>query len=203
MERMGLARVVEGLKQALGHRVKEVTTSAPKVKMSRRCKWWNRGYCREQVNCLLRHEGEDCPEHINSGSCINRGCHRKLCKYWSLEEGCHRDLKCQFLHKDKSNTNQTKETKEKDKETKNKTVICFDKEVQTHSEEKYDEDCVCKTESNTNELFFKDRRIVCIFNRTLCTDEEWEIVEEQANESEMDLKESLEVFAKVLEGAGR
>ena len=119
-----------------------------------------------------------------------------MCKYWALEEGCHRDLDCQYLHKNecKPNTDQTNESKSKVKETENKTV---------HTKKEDNDDCVCKIESNTNELYFKDRRIVCIFTGALCPDEEWESLEEQAKESEMDLEESLEVFAKILEAACR
>ena len=73
LEKMGLARVVEGIRQALGHVVKEGTTSAPKVNMSGRCIWWNRGYCREQEACIFSHECEDCTEHLKSGGCTNRG----------------------------------------------------------------------------------------------------------------------------------
>ena len=84
-----------------------------------------------------------------------------------MKEGCHWDLDCQYLHKseDKPNKNQKDETKER--VTKAEIKICCDKDVQTQPEEKYDEDCVCKTKSTTNELFFKDRRMICIFNRAI------------------------------------
>ena len=35
---------------------------------AKRCKWWNRGFCREREGCSYDHPKEDCPDHIN-GKC--------------------------------------------------------------------------------------------------------------------------------------
>ena len=72
--------------------------------------------------------------------------------------------------------------------------------VQTEVKEKHIEMCTCNKETFTNELVIKDTKLICMLNRELCTDEEWEDIEQQAEESGMDLKEFLEVFAKVVEG---
>ena len=47
------------------------------VKEPRRCKWWNRGYCREQGG---------------------RGRHRKKCKHFENCQGCYRAENCEYLH---------------------------------------------------------------------------------------------------------
>ena len=71
-----------------------------------------------------------------------------------------------------------------------------DKDVQTETAEKQDEVCPCKTESSTNELIFKDKKLICVLNRELCIDEEWEDLEQQAEESGMDLKSSWKCSLK-------
>ena len=72
-----------------------------KGKDRRRCKWWNRGYCREQDGCSFSHPVGDCVEHMQ-GKCTIRGCttlrHRKVCKYQSLDVGCLRGSTCEYLH---------------------------------------------------------------------------------------------------------
>ena len=40
----------------------------------------------------------------------------------------------------------------------------------------------------------------CILNRETCTDEEWEITQEHAEESDMNTEDFLETITKVLEG---
>ena len=75
-----------------------------------------------------------------------------------------------------------------------------DKYVQKETAEKHDEVYPCKTETSTNELIFKDKKLICVLNRELCTEEELQDLEQQVEETGMDLKEFLEVFAKILEG---
>ena len=71
----------------------------------RRCKWWNRGFCREKQSCSYSHPAGDCQDHL-LGGCTNRRCstlrHRKVCKYFSTEGGCLWGEKCAYLHSEKS-----------------------------------------------------------------------------------------------------
>ena len=46
--------------------VKEVIVD--KVMEHRRCKLWNRGYCREKERCAFSHPQEDCQDHLK-GRC--------------------------------------------------------------------------------------------------------------------------------------
>ena len=180
-------------------------TSISKVKSNKRCKWWNRGYCREQERCQFSHQGEDCEEHLMLGHCTTKGCrqrHRKRWKYWNLKEGCYRGLECQYLHmvKDNPQENKLQETDDKEVQAETKTKEYHNIGAQTEVEEKYIEVCACTKETVTNELLIKDNKLICILNRERCTNDEWEDIEQQAEESGMDLEEFLEVIAKVLEG---
>ena len=67
---------------------------------SRRCKQWNRGFCRDKAGCLFSHPPGDCKDHLD-GRYTTRGCkvrHRKKFKYWTQVEGCYRGNKCEYLH---------------------------------------------------------------------------------------------------------
>ena len=70
------------------------------AKETRRCKWWNRGYCREKERCLFIHPKGDCQDHLQ-GRCTSRGCtlqHRKVCKFIHTRVGCLRGEDCAYLH---------------------------------------------------------------------------------------------------------
>ena len=73
----------------------------------RRCKWWNKGYCRERQSCSYSHPAGDCQDHL-MGGCTNRRCstlrHRKVCKYFPTEGGCLWGEKCAYLHPEKYQT---------------------------------------------------------------------------------------------------
>ena len=59
---------------------------------SKRCKWWNRGFCRERKKCSFSRVKGDCQEHL-AGGCTTKGFntlrHRKRCRYFSTKQGCH------------------------------------------------------------------------------------------------------------------
>ena len=70
-------------------------------KIKQRCKWWNRGYCREGERCLYDHSVGDCEEHYLNGVCNSQACHlrhRRACKYWKSDKGCFRGNVCEYLH---------------------------------------------------------------------------------------------------------
>ena len=69
---------------------------------TRKCKYWNRGYCKERRKCLWAHPKDDCQQYLKDGRCRYKDCsnrHRRVCKYW-LDEGCTRKKDCQYLHRD-------------------------------------------------------------------------------------------------------
>jgi hypothetical protein len=67
-----------------------------------KCRYWNRGYCRDGRKCSWSHPEGDCQEYLQEGRCRDRGCprrHRKVCRYW-VGKGCTRKKECQYLHQD-------------------------------------------------------------------------------------------------------
>ena len=67
----------------------------------KRCKWYNRGYCREGTRCPYSHPLGDCQQHLQQERCTSQGCnmrHRRRCKYWESSTGCFRGEQCQYLH---------------------------------------------------------------------------------------------------------
>ena len=69
----------------------------------RRCKYYNRGYCKHGEKCSFQHFENSCEKYLQSGTCTQqRRClyrHPKNCRYWiGKSEGCHRGNKCLYLH---------------------------------------------------------------------------------------------------------
>ena len=82
MEKEGMAKellgpFVEVAMKAAGTELNVKEKEEPTMK---RCKWWNRGYCREKGECRYSHPKDDCEDHLK-GSCITKRCitlrHRK------------------------------------------------------------------------------------------------------------------------------
>ena len=70
---------------------------------NKRCRYWNRGFCKEKSNCLFNHVAEDCESFQEDGSCSDRACkkrHRKECRYYR-RGNCFRGEKCEYKHKTK------------------------------------------------------------------------------------------------------
>ena len=92
--------VMKAKQGVLGGDVKE------KYKSVKRCRYWNRGYCREgTTKCPYFHPPDDCQQHLLEGRCSRQGCghrHRRKCKYWGTKQGCFRKGQCQYLHSDDS-----------------------------------------------------------------------------------------------------
>ena len=64
--RVGLAM------HAIGFGVQEEQAAAP-VDNNKRCKWWNRGFCREKEKCIFFHTPGDCYDHLDS-KCTRQSC---------------------------------------------------------------------------------------------------------------------------------
>ena len=98
-------------------RANEVEEEEPKAKDKRRCKWWNRGFCRDKVKCSFRHPIGDCQDHLQGG-CTTRGCitlrHRKVCKFLKTETGCLRGEECEYLHVQENELVEKRVDKEKE-----------------------------------------------------------------------------------------
>jgi hypothetical protein len=174
-----------------------------KVKEHRRCKWWNRGFCREREGCAFNHPQEDCQDHLK-GRCTTKGCtsfrHRKVCRFFSSEEGCLRGDSCAYLHKVEMEV-QCPSVKKVSLEMETQTERNPDlKENETQTDKR--ELCVCKEDFKSNQVHFAEDKVICILKRAMCSDGEWEEYEEKV-ESEMELEELLEDLGKVLEATQR
>ena len=98
-------------------------------KNKRRCKYFNRGFCRENETCPYFHPDIICQEFGVTGTCSQgRACearHPHSCKYWR-RGCCWRNDDCLYLHRE--------EDLEKDKEDDP-----IDDKVESDIEESYNE----------------------------------------------------------------
>ena len=65
----------------------------------KRCKFFNRGYCRYKLECRFAHPGEVCKMYLEGKRCNDKSCsdrHPKVCKWW-LQGKCRRNY-CEYLH---------------------------------------------------------------------------------------------------------
>ena len=87
-----------------------------------RCRYHNKGYCKQGQGCSFSHPSDICNEYFCSGSCSKgQFCqkrHPRKCKHW-LNGRCWRGAACAYLHKiedlkkhdDKENISATDNTK--------------------------------------------------------------------------------------------
>ena len=182
---------------------------------AKRCKWWNRGFCREREGCSYDHPKEDCPDHMD-GKCNKKGCHtfrhRKQCRYENSDEGCHRGTSCEYLHIKKEVNKETEEHEFKEMETQT-DLNPVEKEMgtqtvlntvvtETGTQTPKVKKCFCKTDFKKNEVHMFQDKLICILKRAICSDEEWNEYEEKVS-SEMELSEFLEDLGKVIEATSR
>ena len=104
-----LINVCENLKSALENVSVKVQNDAENEKMDgqakeskRKCRYFNRGYCKYGMNCKFFHSKVICNEYVEEGGCQTTGCskrHPRQCRYWTENpEGCRRSDTCQYLH---------------------------------------------------------------------------------------------------------
>ena len=164
----------------------------------KRCKWWNRGYCREKESCSFDHPSGNCEDHLK-GRCRSKGCkilrHRKICKYFITDTECHRGETCEYLHEKDKDDN---EKDEKDVEVLKTKYNNKEQDTQTLTEEK----CICKEKCIVSKVQYEKDKVICIPKRAICSGEEWKDYEDKV-ESEMDLAELLEGLGKILEATNR
>ena len=69
-------------------------------RMMKRCRYFNRGYCKYKGKCKYVHPGHICKEHERNKKCENSECegrHPKSCKWLSSRVGCIREG-CDYQH---------------------------------------------------------------------------------------------------------
>ena len=71
------------------------------VRKKKRCRYFNRGYCKYNSKCRFVHPKSICNEHLLNQKCENGECnqrHPKKCKWESNKEGCKRKSECAYIH---------------------------------------------------------------------------------------------------------
>ena len=70
-------------------------------KERRKCRYFNRGFCKYGDSCAYFHPSTICEEYLRESICLRERCeerHPKHCRYWSNSpEGC-RYKSCKYLH---------------------------------------------------------------------------------------------------------
>ena len=68
----------------------------------KKCRYFNRGFCKYGENCRFHHPKQMCSEYLQEGICRQWKCqqrHPRDCRYWTgKQEGCKRGESCQYLH---------------------------------------------------------------------------------------------------------
>ena len=138
-----VSEVIEQLKR---EEIKVMNNS--RVKVQKRCSFYNRGFCRDNSACPFLHPVKNCQEYCTSGVCSDpKSCSRRhpfKCKYWTRGY-CWRKDSCLFLHKetDKANPPDVDEVEK---------VVIEHKEDTDDSQKKTNDESKDKSESSGNLL---------------------------------------------------
>ena len=121
--------------------------------LKRKCKHWNRGFCREGSDCKWYHS--ECEKHLEGQRYCNRHCHkihRNACKYWRSRKGCFRGDQCQYLHKEiRKNVDNVKGLKRKSNLSSNEN-----QQERYYKKSYFDESKTERDEEIKQSLFDKD-----------------------------------------------
>ena len=66
----------------------------------KKCRYYNRGYCKYKSKCRYTHPKHICKEYMASQKCEKVDCydrHPKVCK-WADGKTCQRHDKCKYMH---------------------------------------------------------------------------------------------------------
>ena len=66
----------------------------------KKCKYYNRGYCKYKAECKFSHPNKICIVYLEGGRCDMKACkerHPKICKWSQVSSGCRRQ-NCDYLH---------------------------------------------------------------------------------------------------------
>ena len=83
----------------------EADDNVKKGNKRRKCRYYNRGYCKHTIKCRYLHPENICKVNSETQSCKEKQCmdrHPKLCKWLKQSGGCKRQ-NCAYLHCDKTN----------------------------------------------------------------------------------------------------
>ena len=67
----------------------------------KKCRYFNRGYCKYKSRCKYFHPQQICQDHLETLDCELKGCknrHPKVWKWFRKAGGCNREENLEFLH---------------------------------------------------------------------------------------------------------
>ena len=79
---------------------KEVSDDDVKTTKRKRCRYFNRGFCKYKNKCRFVHPNKICNIYLKNQTCNEKSCsdrHPKLCKWIKSFGGCKR-TECDYLH---------------------------------------------------------------------------------------------------------
>ena len=130
------------------------------IKIPRKCRFFNRGYCKYQDQCNYHHSPVICQKYLSTGICEEKACsarHPRHCRYWSTKaEGCKRESACQYLH------------------ISSKRFIVADTNVKRNEDQNLPDESVVEPASNLAEPVIESskEKFICNVCDLLCDDEE-------------------------------
>ena len=104
-----ISRIEAEMKEIKNKRIlqsKEKDTEQGKEIEVKRCRYFNKGYCKYEKKCRYFHTVEICKVYLKDGKCNVKGCkerHPRVCKWYLRDVGCKRQ-NCNFLHDTLANT---------------------------------------------------------------------------------------------------
>ena len=156
-----LASIIKQLEHKIGEIGKKQETE--QIKVPKRCKFFNKGYCKQGERCSFVHPSKICPKHLESGKCLDfRSCldrHPQECRFWK-ETTCYRGGTCLYLHKKVADK---EEEKSKNEEKSNMTQLENDDFVDKVNGEMIMEDIydmTDETDDKTDEILVNHDEIV-------------------------------------------
>ena len=80
----------------------DYTTEVVNLNMGKRkCRYFNKGYCKYNQKCRFVHPSGICTDYIENKKCEKEECssrHPKQCKWDLKSRGCKRGIECAYLH---------------------------------------------------------------------------------------------------------
>jgi hypothetical protein len=102
-----IKRIDRGIQEMVSNARKETFSNGkaqhlekPEREEIKKCRYFDKGYCKYENKCRYFHPLEICKSHLESPKCMVKGCrsrHPKSCKWFKKEVGCKRN-NCEFLH---------------------------------------------------------------------------------------------------------
>ena len=82
------------------HKATNEDQNVDKAVVRKRCRYYNRGYCKFKSKCRYIHPKETCKLHLTNKRCDSNSCterHPKNCKWFESRVGC-KQAECEYIH---------------------------------------------------------------------------------------------------------